>query len=79
VEARSDIEAFERAMAKLPNRACNVMRLMSLEGKTIQETAEFLGVSVRTVAADLQMAMKHCAASLDRTLVPRLGGPRPRS
>jgi RNA polymerase sigma-70 factor, ECF subfamily len=79
VEARSDIEAFERALAKLPDRACRVMRLMSIEGKTIQETAEFLGVSVRTVAADLQTAMKHCAASLDRTLVPRLGGPRPRS
>jgi RNA polymerase sigma-70 factor (ECF subfamily) len=78
VEARSDFEAFERALMELPERPRHVMRLMSLEGKTARETADQLKVSVRTVAADYQLALQHCAESLGRPLVVGLGGPRPR-
>jgi RNA polymerase sigma-70 factor (ECF subfamily) len=77
-EARSDFQAFERALLQLPERPRHVLRLMSLEGKTAQETAEILQVSVRTVAADYQQALQHCAHSLNRPLLARLGGPRPR-
>jgi RNA polymerase sigma-70 factor, ECF subfamily len=79
VEARSDIEAFKRALTRLPERPREVLRLLSLEGKTVQETATILNVSVRTVQMDLQTATKHCALSLDRPLLQRLGGPRLRS
>jgi RNA polymerase sigma-70 factor (ECF subfamily) len=77
-EARSDFKAFERALLELPERQRHVLRLMSLEGKTAQETADHLKVSVRTVAADYQQALRHCANSLSRPLLTRLGGPRPR-
>ena len=77
-EARSDFKAFERALLELPERPRHVLRMMSLEGKTAQETADHLQVSVRTVAADYQLALQHCANSLNRPLVTRLGGPRPR-
>jgi len=77
-EARSDLQAFERALLQLPERSRRVLRLMSLEGKTAQETAEILQVSVRTVAADYQQGLQHCANSLHRPLLARLGGPRPR-
>ncbi|MBB4198993.1 RNA polymerase subunit sigma-24 [Rhodoblastus sphagnicola] len=77
-EARSDFKAFERALLDLPERPRQVLRLMSLEGKTAQETADHLNVSVRTVAADYQNALQQCAKSLNRTPVVRLGGPRPR-
>lgn len=75
-EARSDFEAFERALKELPERPRRVIRLMSLEGKTAQETADILQVSVRTIAADYQLALRHCADSLDRPFLARLGGPR---
>lgn len=75
-EARSDFEAFERALMQLPERPRTVLRMMSLEGKTAQETADHLGVSVRTVAADYRQALEHCAKSVDRPIVARLGGPR---
>ncbi len=77
-EARSDFEAFERALMQLPERPRHVMRMMSLEGKTAQETAACLDVSARTVAADYQLALQHCAKSIGRPLVARLGGPRSR-
>jgi RNA polymerase sigma-70 factor (ECF subfamily) len=75
-ESRSDFEAFERALMKLPERPRQVLRMMSFEGKTAQETADFLGVSVRTVAADYQLALAECAKGVDRPLIARLGGPR---
>ena len=77
-EARSELQAFERALVGLPERSRRVLRLMSFEGKTAQEAAEQLQVSVRTVAADYQNALRHCAKSLHRGMVVRLGGPRPK-
>lgn len=79
VEARSEIEAFKKALAELPERAREVLRRMSIEGKTAQQVAEELEVSVRTVEADLREALQHCARSLHRPLLRRLGGPRPQS
>ncbi|WP_343299645.1 RNA polymerase sigma factor [Afipia sp. NBIMC_P1-C3] len=78
-EERSDFEAFERALRELPERPHHVLRMMSLEGKTAEETAEALGVSVRTVSSDYQHALQHCAKSIDRRISPRLGGPRRRT
>jgi RNA polymerase sigma-70 factor, ECF subfamily len=79
VEARSDIEAFKKALAELAERPREVLRQMSIEGRTAHEVAQQLQVSIRTVEADLAQALKHCARSLGRPLYRRLGGPRPRT
>jgi RNA polymerase sigma-70 factor (ECF subfamily) len=77
VEARSEIEAFKKALAHLPEQAREVLRGMSIEGKTAQQVAEELKVSVRTVGTDLREALQHCAHSLHSPLLRRLGGSRP--
>lgn len=78
-EARSEIEAFKRALSELPSRPRDVLQSISIDGRSPQEVAARLGVSVRTVESDLKRALNHCADSLDHTLIRRLGGPRPRS
>ena len=75
-EARSDFEAFERAFADLPERCRDVVRMISLEGKSAQETADHLGISVRTLTSDYRQALEHCAKKIGRPLVSRLGRPR---
>ena len=79
VEARSDIDAFKRALAELPARPRDVLYSVAIEGRSPQDVAARLGVSVRTVESDLKLALSHCADCLDYTLNRRLGGPRPRS
>ncbi|WP_315833176.1 RNA polymerase sigma factor [Bradyrhizobium prioriisuperbiae] len=78
-EARSEIEAFKRALSELPSRPRDVLQSISIDGRSPHEVAVRLGVSVRTVESDLKRALNHCADSLDHTLIRRLGGPRPRS
>ncbi|WP_342731249.1 sigma-70 family RNA polymerase sigma factor [Bradyrhizobium sp. B117] len=79
VEARSEIEAFKRALAELPPRPREVLRSIAIEGQPAHEVAARLKVSIRTVESDLKLALGHCADSLKHTLRRRLGGPRPRS
>ncbi|WP_024506324.1 RNA polymerase sigma factor [Bradyrhizobium sp. ARR65] len=79
VEARSEIEAFKRALAGLPARPREVLYSISVEGQSAQQVAARLGVSLRTVESDLKLALNHCADCLDYKLIRRLGGPRPRS
>nr|WP_255608011.1 RNA polymerase sigma factor [Methylosinus sp. Sm6] len=78
-EARSEIEAFKRAMEALPARRREVLHRIAIEGRTAQEVAASLQVTTRTVETDLKHALMHCADSLSRTPVVRLGGPRPRA
>jgi RNA polymerase sigma-70 factor, ECF subfamily len=78
-EARSEIEAFKRALAELPPRPREVLCSISIEGQRPQEVAARLRVSTRTVESDLKLALRHCADTLNHTLCRRLGGPRPRS
>jgi RNA polymerase sigma factor (sigma-70 family) len=78
-EARSEIEAFKRALAELPPRPREVLCSISIEGQRAQEVAARLQVSLRTVESDLKLALSHCADMLNHTLCRRLGGPRPRS
>lgn len=79
VEARSDIDAFKRALAELPDRPRDVLHGVAIEGRSPHDVATRLGVSVRTVESDLKLALSHCANCLDYALIRRLGGPRPRS
>jgi len=78
-EARSEIEAFKRALEGLPDRPREVLRSVAVEGQSAQQVAERIGVSIRTVESDLKLALSHCAHCLDHKIVRRLGGPRPRS
>ncbi|HEY8261221.1 MAG TPA: RNA polymerase sigma factor [Methylosinus sp.] len=78
-EARSEIEAFKRAMAELPPRRREVLRKIALEGRTAQEVASSFQVTTRTIETDLKQALTHCAESLSRKPVVRLGGPRPKA
>jgi RNA polymerase sigma-70 factor, ECF subfamily len=78
-EARSEIEAFKRALAGLPPRPREVLQAIAIEGQAAQQVAERFGVSVRTIENDLKLALSHCADRLDYKLIRRLGGPRPRS
>jgi RNA polymerase sigma-70 factor (ECF subfamily) len=78
-EARSEIEAFKRAMEQLPARRREVLQRIAIEGRTAQEVATSLQVTTRTVETDLKHALTHCADSLARKPVARLGGPRPRA
>jgi RNA polymerase sigma-70 factor, ECF subfamily len=79
VEARSEVEAFKRALAQLPERAREVLHSIAVEGQSAEQVAARCGVSVRTVEGDLKLALNHCADCLNYKLVRRLGGPRPRS
>jgi RNA polymerase sigma-70 factor (ECF subfamily) len=78
-EARSEIEAFKRALAELPPRPREVLCSIAIEGQRPQEVAERFQVSVRTIESDLKRALAHCANTLDHTVHRRLGGPRLRS
>jgi RNA polymerase sigma-70 factor, ECF subfamily len=79
VEARSEVEAFKRALAQLPARPREVLHSIAVEGQSAEQVAARCGVSVRTVEGDLKLALNHCADCLNYKLVRRLGGPRPRS
>lgn len=78
VEGRQDIEALDRALAELPARARQVFMAAVVKKLPDHEIAAQLNVSIRTVEIDLRNALKHCAQRLDRTLIRRTGGPRPR-
>ncbi|MBV8513151.1 MAG: RNA polymerase sigma factor [Xanthobacteraceae bacterium] len=77
-EAKSEFEAFERALMALPERCRLVVRMISLDGRSAQEAADYLGISVRTLSNDYRRALEHCAKSIGRPLVSRLGRPRTR-
>lgn len=79
VEARSEIDAFKRAVSELPERPRRVLEGIFDEGKSAQELSEQLQVTVRTVENDLKIGLSHCADRLSHTMIRRLGGPRPRS
>jgi RNA polymerase sigma-70 factor (ECF subfamily) len=78
-EARSEIEAFKRALAELPPRPREVLCSIALDEQRPHEVATRLKVTVRTVESDLKLALGHCADTLNQKLRRRLGGPRPRS
>ncbi|WP_089025700.1 RNA polymerase sigma factor [Bradyrhizobium mercantei] len=79
VEARSEIAAVKRALTELPARTREVLYHISVEGRTSQQVAAQLDISVRTVESDLKLALHHCADRLDYTLPRRLGGRRSRA
>jgi RNA polymerase sigma factor (sigma-70 family) len=57
---RDRVRRFQAALAELPERARQVLLLHRLHGLTLVEIARRFGVSERTIAKDLALALKHC-------------------
>lgn len=66
-QARLEGQSLARALAEMPPRRADAFRLSRLEGLSHQAIAARLGVSVRTVEAEIRMALDHCAERLGRT------------
>ncbi|WP_411901915.1 RNA polymerase sigma factor [Methylorubrum thiocyanatum] len=65
--ARLEGQRLARALAEMPPRRAEAFRLSRLEGLSHGAIAVRLGVSVRTVEAEIRMALDHCADRLGRT------------
>lgn len=60
-EARSEMQAVERAMARLPHRHRLVLVALRIEEKTRQEVADWYRISLRNVDTTLRQALDQCA------------------
>ncbi|MGJ7544781.1 RNA polymerase sigma factor [Variovorax sp. LT1R16] len=75
-EARSELEAVERAMEHLPRRHRSVLVALRLEDKTRQEVAAWLRISLRSVDTALRQALDHCAEASGQTVMVGVSSPR---
>ncbi len=57
---RDRVRRFQAALADLPARARQVLVLHRLHGLPLAEIGRRFGVSERTIAKDLALALKHC-------------------
>ncbi|WP_398501205.1 RNA polymerase sigma factor [Variovorax sp.] len=64
-EARSDLQALRHWMERLPARRREVVVLVHMEGLEHKEVARRLGISVRTVAYELQHAHDYLNARMN--------------
>jgi len=71
--ARSDVEVLAEALAEMPPRRRKILLASRLEGLTLREIAQQLGVSQRLVELELKHALAHCAQRLNRKAVQRFG------
>lgn len=71
VESRFDIEELERAIDEMPHRRRMILLSARVELLPIQEIADRLGLSRRSVQEELKRAIEHCAARLGRGEVRR--------
>lgn len=67
VLARSDLDAFARIMAELPERRRAIFLAARIGNVPRQEIADRLGVSRRLVAKELLLAHEHCVARYKET------------
>ncbi len=57
---RDRVRRFQAALAELPDRARQVLVLHRLHGLPLAEISRRFGVSERTIAKDLALALNHC-------------------
>jgi RNA polymerase sigma factor (sigma-70 family) len=79
VEARSELQALDRAFGELPPRARAILIAVRIEGTPHAELARRFGISERMVDKDLRHALEHCADRLERFLITRFGSHPPKS
>jgi RNA polymerase sigma-70 factor (ECF subfamily) len=61
-EARSDWAAMEEILGELPARRRLILLMARIDGLPRQEIADRLGISLRLVSKELQLAHQHCVA-----------------
>ena len=63
-QSRGELQGLAAALRELPPRRAEAFRLSRLENLSHAAIATRLGVSLRTVEADVRMALDHCAERL---------------
>jgi RNA polymerase sigma factor (sigma-70 family) len=69
-QSRCELQALDAALRELPFRRAEAFRLSRIEGLTHASIADRLGVSLRTVEAEIRMALDHCTDRLRSVRVP---------
>lgn len=64
---RDELRVLQEALAELPARTQTAFRMYRLEGQTLQQIANHLGVSVVRAHQLVREAIVHAARRLDRT------------
>ncbi len=64
VEARSELEAFERALAELPPRRQAILLASFSENLSSLEIAQRFGLSKRMIDIELKLAREYCARAI---------------
>ncbi len=67
VEARSELEALERALAEMPERRRAIFKAALLDKVPRREIAKRFGVSIRTVDTEIQRALEYGARRLQES------------
>jgi RNA polymerase sigma-70 factor, ECF subfamily len=62
IVARSDLEAFKAIVDELPRRRRTIFLAARFGNASRQEIADRMGISLRLVAKELQLAIEHCVA-----------------
>ncbi|MNR78008.1 putative RNA polymerase sigma factor FecI [compost metagenome] len=72
-EARTEIDALERALAELPKRRRLIVIAARVDEMPHREIALRFGISVRTVEKELRAGLEHCCERLGRDFIQRFG------
>lgn len=75
-EARLDLEELEHAIRDLPPRRRAILLAVRVQGTPIQEVADKLGLTRRSVEVELKRGLEYCAGRLGKSVVRRFG-PKP--
>ncbi|PBI85528.1 RNA polymerase sigma factor CnrH [Variovorax boronicumulans] len=75
-EARSNLQAFERALALLPQRHRTVLVALRIDEMSRPEVAARNGISLRTVDTTLNQALAYCAEHSGQQVFTGVSGPR---
>jgi RNA polymerase sigma-70 factor (ECF subfamily) len=67
-EARSDLDAVERAMQRLPRRHLAILTALRVDELTRDEVATRFGLSLRSVDTVLRQALDYCAQQTERSV-----------
>jgi RNA polymerase sigma-70 factor, ECF subfamily len=70
VEARSELQALELALAELPERRQVIFKAVLLENIPRRDIAKRFGVSVRTIDFEVQRALEHGMRRLEQKFAP---------
>ncbi|QFZ81391.1 sigma-70 family RNA polymerase sigma factor [Variovorax paradoxus] len=70
-EARSEMAALYKVIARMPKRRRDILVLVRWQGLPQKDVAERLGVSLHTVEHELKRAHDFCTAQMGRQMDPK--------